>query len=273
MKDICQKLTSSRLFELLIVVVILINSTLIGVETYTANVVVAVIQKVILGIFTVEILIRYIAADSNRQFFTSWWNLFDLTLVIIGHIPETLMPNASMAMAMRVLRVFRVLRLLRSCDEIKLIISVLIKSLSALFYNLAFFFIFLYLFAVTGVSLFRLPQPDTLTIPEREKYELLMAKAPHAPTNSPEPYGSLHESMFTLFRVMTGDDWTDVRYNLLTARECGLLKVPRCAITLFHVSWFVISAFLLLNLVVGAVLNNYQIVMEEQRKRRELPDT
>ncbi len=270
MKKICEKVTENRLFELLIVVVILINSMLIGVETYTANAVISLIQKVILGIFTVEIIIRYIAAENNRSFFTSGWNIFDLSLVLIGYIPESMMPNAPMAMALRVLRVFRVLRLLRTCDEIKLIISVLIKSMSALFYNLSFFLIFLYLFAIIGVSLFRLPKPDTLPPAELAKYELLMETAPHAPTNSPEPYGTLHESMFTLFRVMTGDDWTDVRYNLLSARECGLLKVPPAAITLYHVCWFVISAFLLLNLVVGAILNNYQIVMEEQRKRREL---
>jgi voltage-gated sodium channel len=35
------------------------------------------------------------------------------------------------------------------------------------------------------------------------------------------------------------------------------------------VSWFVISAFLLLNLVVGAILNNYQVAMDEQKKERE----
>lgn len=272
MKDICAKVTSNRLFELLIVVVILINSTLIGVETYTANETIALIQKVILGIFTVEIVMRYIAADSNRRFFSSGWNIFDFFLVLIGYIPESMMPNSSMAMALRVLRVFRVLRLLRTCDEIKLIIAVLIKSMSALFYNLAFFLIFLYLFAIIGVSLFRLPQAESLSPADRAKFELLLETAPHAPTNSPEPYGSLHESMFTLFRVMTGDDWTDVRYNLLTARECGLLRVPRSVITLYHVSWFIISAFLLLNLVVGAILNNYQIVMQEQKKRRELTD-
>jgi voltage-gated sodium channel len=139
-----------------------------------------------------------------------------------------------------------------------------------LFYNVAFFSIFLYLFAIVGVAMFKLPDPEKLSPAERTKYELYIAEAPHAPNNSPEPFGTLHESMFTLFRVMTGDDWTDVRYNLLSARECGLLKVPPAAITLYHVCWFVISAFLLLNLVVGAILNNYQIVMEEQRKRREL---
>lgn len=266
-KQVCDTVCKNRIFEFAISLIIIANSVLIGVETYGGNSGISVVQTVILGIFTLEILIRYIAAESNKSFFTSGWNWFDLSLVLVGYIPETLFANASMVMAVRVLRVFRVLRLLRFCNEIKLIVTVFVKSLSALFYNVAFFGIFLYLFAIVGVALFRLPNPDELAPAERVKYEQFMAEAPHAPTNSPDPFGSLHESMFTLFRVMTGDDWTDVRYNLMTASDYGMVKASQSVITVYHVLWFIISAFMLLNLVVGAILNNYQIVMDAQRNR------
>ncbi len=265
-KQFCCKASTNRTFELFIIAIILVNSLLIGVETYTVNPTITLIQNIILGIFTVEILMRYVAAQDNKTFFTGGWNIFDLSLVLIGYIPEELMPNASMAMAFRVLRVFRVLRLLRTCKEIKLIISVLVKSLSALFYNLMFYCIFLYLFAIIGVSLFKLPQADCLQGEEKARYELYIADAPHAPGNAADPYGTLDESMFTLFRVMTGDDWSDVRYNLITASERGVVKVSPTVITTYHVLWFVISAFLLLNLVVGAILNNYQVVMDSIKK-------
>ena len=265
-KQFCGRVTTNRIFEVAITLVILVNSALIGVETYTSNETIRLIQTCILGVFTLEILMRYIAADSNKSFFTSGWNLFDLTLVLIGYIPENLVANASIATAFRVLRVFRVLRLLRTCKEIKLIISVLIKSMSSLMYNVMFFGIFIYLFAIIGVSIFKLPNPDTLSGDAQVRYEQYLELAPHAPTNSPDPFGSLDESMFTLFRVMTGDDWTDVRYNLITACEKGVLNVSPNVVTVYLVLWFIISAFLLLNLVVGAILNNYQIVMEEQKK-------
>lgn len=259
-------MTTNRIFELAIIVVILVNSLLIGVETYTSSPAITLTQNIILGIFTAEILMRYVAADSNKSFFTGGWNIFDLSLVLIGYIPEAWMANASMAMAFRVLRVFRVLRLLRTCKEIKLIISVLVRSLSALFYNLMFYCIFLYLFAIIGVSLFKLPQADTLQGEELARYELYVEQAPHAPGNSADPYGSLDESMFTLFRVMTGDDWSDVRYNLITASEHQVVQASPAVITVYHVLWFIISAFLLLNLVVGAILNNYQVVMDSIKK-------
>lgn len=267
-KQISTYLTTNRLFELAIVAVILINSLLIGVETYVTNPTITLIQTVILGIFTFEIALRYIAANSNKAFFTDGWNLFDFTLVLIGYIPEDMMPNASMAMAFRVLRVFRVLRLLRTCQEIKLIIRVLAKSFSALFYNLMFYLIFLYLFAIIGVSLFKLPQADALQGEEKVRYELYIEQAPHAPGNAADPYGTLDESMFTLFRVMTGDDWSDVRYNLVTASEQGVVKASPTVITVYHVLWFILSAFLLLNLVVGAILNNYQVVMDSLKKEK-----
>jgi len=56
------------------------------------------------------------------------------------------------------------------------------------------------------------------------RYEKLMDLAPHAPTNSPDPFGTLGEAVFTLFRELTGEDWTDLRYNHITAYELGILK-------------------------------------------------
>ena len=262
-KQFAKKLTTAKWFELSIIAIIIINSILIGVETYTNNETIKLIQTIILGIFTFEILMRFIAADSVKDFFTNGWNIFDLTLVLIGYIPETIFANASAMMALRVLRVFRVLRLLRTSKEIKVMINVLVKSLSALFYNVVLFFIFVYLFAIVGVAVFRLPDPATLSGDQLAAYEQLMEEAPPSPTCSPDPYGSLHESMFTLFRALTGEDWTDLRYNLCKAAEYKVIPVGPTFVTSYHILWFVLSAFLLLNLVVGAIVNNYQLAMTE----------
>ena len=271
-KAYAKRLTESRLFEWLITIIIIVNSILIGVETYTSNPLVAHIQHIILGIFTLEIVARFIASDSIKDFFKSGWNLFDLTLVVIGYIPPSLVANASMFMAFRILRLFRVLRLLRAAREIKVMISVLVKSMSTLFYNVILFVIFVYLFALVGVAMFKLPDPNTLSEQDRANYELLMETSPNAPTCSPDPYGSVDEAMFTLFRALTGEDWTDLRYNLIKASEYGVVKVSTTAVTTFHVLWFVLSAFLLLNLVVAAIVNNYQSAMDANNAKDEEPE-
>lgn len=269
LKQICKNLINQKWFEIAIVVIILINSLIIGLETYTITPLMIIIQKIILGVFTFEIIVRFIARKNIKSFFQSGWNVFDLSLVIISYIPEDIFEGSSTLMVIRILRIFRVLRLLRTSEEIKLIIAVLSKSFSALFYNGVFFFIFIYLFAIIGVSLFRLPDVETLDAVQKIKYTELMAIAPHSPECSPDPYGTLTEAMFTLFRALTGEDWTDLRYNLVKAHEFGLIQTSDFITTSFHVIWFIMSAFLLLNLVVGAIVNNYQVIMEESRRERE----
>lgn len=266
-KEKCKLLTTNKWFELGIVCVIVVNSVLIGVETYTSNDIISIVQKTALYIFTVEIIMRYIAAGNNKEFFSDGWNVFDLTLVAIGYIPESLVTNASMMMAIRVLRILRVLRLLRAAEEIKVIVTVLLRSLSAMVYNVILFFIFIYLYAIIGVGLFRLPDPEKLTGEEKMRYEQFQEIAPNAPVNSPDPYGTLDEAMFTLFRELTSEDWTDIRYNHITASKMNIINVSTTVVNIYHISWFVLAAFLLLNLVTGAIINNYQNVMEENKKK------
>ena len=268
-KKIASLIAYNKGFELFITGIIILNSVLIGVETYTDNLTVKMIQQGILYIFTFEILMRFIAAKSIKEFFCDGWNVFDLTLVLIGYIPETLFASASMMTALRVLRVFRILRLLRASKEIKLIVTVLVKSMTSMFYNLILFLIFVYLYAIAGVSMFRLPDPSTLEGEQLAKYEKLVEVAPNAPSNSPDPFGDLGEAIFTLFRELTGEDWTDLRYNHITASEYGLIHVNSTVITTYHVSWFCLAAFLLLNLVTGAVINNYQIAIDEEDEKKK----
>ena len=268
-KKLASLIAYNKGFELFITGIIILNSVLIGVETYTDNLTVKMIQQGILYIFTFEILMRFIAARSIKEFFCDGWNVFDLTLVLIGFIPETLFASASMMTALRVLRVFRILRLLRTSKEIKLIVMVLVKSMTSMFYNLILFLIFVYLYAIAGVSMFRLPDPTTLEGAQLAKYEKLMEVAPNAPSNSPDPFGDLGEAIFTLFRELTGEDWTDLRYNHITASEYGLIHVNSAVITTYHVSWFCLAAFLLLNLVTGAVINNYQIAIDEVDEKKK----
>ena len=117
--------------------------------------------------------------------------------------------------------------------------------------------------------MFKLPNPDNLSGVEKNNYEVYIKSIPEA--NSPDPFGSLGEAMFTLFRELTGDAWTDIRYNQVKASEYNVIKVNSAIINIYHISWEILAAFLLLNLVTGAIINNYMTVIEENtdKKRRE----
>mgnify|MGYP000259213985 CR=1 FL=1 len=267
MRSISRNLIQKRWFEPFILFTIILNCALIGAETYVESQVISVIQQAALVIFVIEITARWFAKESAKEFFSDAWNIFDLSIVLISLVPESLFTNATLVMSVRVLRVFRVLRLLRTTDEIKLIVAVLVRSFSALTYNGVFFFIFMYLFSLIGHSLFQLP--EATSVDTQLAIEQLKAIAPNAPVNSPDPYGTLDETMFTLFRVLTGEDWTDLKYNLDTASKLGLISTPPWIIVLYHILWYILSAFLLLNLLVGAILNNYQIIMSETKAKKE----
>ena len=138
--------------------------------------------------------------QGTHPLFVPKWNTFDFLLVAITYIPERLVPNSSAMIVIRILRVLRVLRLLRASKEIKLIVTVLLKSMTAMFYNMLLFLVFIYLFAIIGVGLFKMPDAEAMTQEEKVRYEEFMKVAPNNPVHSDDPYGSLDEAMFTVFR-------------------------------------------------------------------------
>ena len=263
-----KKIVNSKKFDFFITLLILVNCILIGVETYFINHTITFIQHSIVFFFVIEIFLRFFARESVKEYFCNSWNLFDILIVSVSLIPESLFSDGYLISVIRVLRIFRILRLLKVNEEVKLILSVLYKSIRSLFYNALFFLIFFYLFAVIGVELFRLPSADS-SMEITQKLKNYQQMAPNAPINSPDPFATLNESFFTLFRIMTSEDWTDIRYNLLIASDLKLISSTHFMITAYHILWIILSSFLLLNLVVGAILNNYQVVMDEFRKDKK----
>ena len=76
-----KKIVSSSAFEKFITAVILINCFLIGVETYLVNELISSIQIICLVVFIIEIFLRYTASNSNREYFSEGWNIFDITII------------------------------------------------------------------------------------------------------------------------------------------------------------------------------------------------
>lgn len=243
-KSFCKKLVDSKIFDNFIMLVIILNAVLIGVETEFTNYYIHLTQLSCLGIFTVEVFVRFLAADKPKDYFNDGWNMFDLVLVLVGYVPTSAFTGASFITVFRILRVFRVLRLVKTMPELKIIVEVLIKSVKSLTYTALLFFIFMYLYAIIGVQLFRMPVPPDVGV---------------------DPYENIFEAFFTLFRILTGEDWTDLRYNLLGDAN----PLPDWVVTTYHTTWMILSAFLIINLIVGAIVNNFDEVMNEKRAQKQ----
>ena len=68
---------------------------------------------------------------------------------------------------------------------------------------------------------------------------------------------------------MSGEAWSDVRYHLCAASRLVLLDVPEIVITGYHIVWYILAAFLLINVIIGAVISNFESAMREKRKQQE----
>jgi voltage-gated sodium channel len=228
-------------FGTIVLLVIIANGVLVGWQTYDkANATIALLLNVCLWVFVVELVLKLVVAAGTGtlgKFFKDGWNIFDIVVVVGSFLPTA---DPTMTAVVRVIRVLRVFRLVRSIPELRVIVTVLVRSVVSMKYITLLAGIILFIYGVIGVKLFG---------------EFM-----------PKEYGSLHESFFTLFRVLTGDNWSDLRY----AAEGQSWQWKN---TFYHVSWIIVSTFLLINLIVGAVLNNYQEVQEAEHARSTNIDT
>jgi voltage-gated sodium channel len=192
-----------------------------------------------IAIFVAELALRFAARRSTGEFLGDGWNLFDIAIVAAALIPA----SNGVGPLLRMLRVFRVLRLVKTIPELRLIVNVLVRSVASMKYVALLATVLFYVYAVSGEKLFG------------------QSGEPFSPH-----FRSIHEACFTLFRILTGDDWTQLRYDLADS------GASVAAFTAYQVTWILIATFLLVNLIVGAVINNYQKVQEIEQNRAAAPD-
>lgn len=214
-----KKIDSSKIFQGIIIAVILLSALLIGAKTHnlSANAI-AVLAILDLGVtvfFVIEIVIRYLACPKKKAFFRSGWNIFD-TIIVIGSLIPT---GGTGVLLARLLRVFRVLRLVSMVPELRLLINALIKAIPRMGYIALLMFVIFYIYAAIGSMLFHAIN------------EVL--------------WGDVSISMLTLFRVATFEDWTDVMYETMAVYPLSWI---------FYLSFIFLTAFIFLNMMVGTIL-------------------
>lgn len=224
-----QRLRNNRIFELVVVAIIIFSALVIGVKTYDIPPkFLTLMHWLDFGVtlfFLLEISIRFAAEERKRDFLKSGWNIFDTLIVFFSLMP---VQDSEMAFIGRLIRIFRVLRMVSIIPELRILLNSLLKALPQLGYVLLLMFIIFYIYAAIGSSFF-----DNIN----EKL-----------------WGDILLSMLTLFRVMTFEDWTDVMYETMAVFPLSWV---------YYLSFIFITAFAFLNMVIGIVVN----VMNEEHER------
>lgn len=227
-------ITNNKMFELMVISVIIISALQIGARTFDLSQValnwVDALDVFITLFFLMEITLRYASCSNKLGFFRDPWNLFDSIVVVISLIPTN---YGDMALLARLVRVFRVLRMISIIPELRILINSLIKALPQLGYVVLLMFIIFYIYAAVGSFLF-------------------------GDINS-ELWGDVAISMLTLFRVMTFEDWTDVQYETMDVYPMSWI---------YYLTFIFFTAFAFLNMVIGIVVN----VMEDENRLEKSRD-
>jgi len=217
----------SRPIQRLIVALILINAVTLGLETSPAVMesmgdLLKLIDRLLLGIFATEILIKLYAF--GVRFFKNSWNVFDFLVVGIALLPAT--------GPLTVLRVLRLLRLVSMVPRFRFVVESLLRAIPGILSIAGLLLILFYVAAVMATGLFG------------ERF--------------PEWFGSIGESMYSLFQIMTLESW-----SMGIARP--VMEVHPWAWAYF-VPFILIATFTMLNLFIAIIVSTMQAMVEEQNR-------
>lgn len=258
MVEICKQIANAEWFSRFITSVILLGGLLVGVETYPWAVAhfggpLDLLDKIILGIFTLEIAIKMTAEHPKPwRYFFDPWNVFDFLIVSLAYLPV----DADFVTVLRLARVLRVLKLVRALPKLQILVSALLKSIPSMAYVSLLLFLLFYLFGVTAVFLFG--------------------------ANDPIHFENLQISMLSLFRVVTLEGWTELMYiQMYGCDQSGYDGIEQMCTqpeaypifgALFFVMFVLLGTMIVLNLFVGVIMNGMEEAAKEQTIERELED-
>ena len=266
MTKFCARISNTATFQRLIIAVILFASVLVGIQTYKGFAarhasVIEFLDAIVLGIFTIEIIIKILAEGSRpMNYFRNPWNVFDF-LIVAACLLEPLLPiDGTFLPIIRLARILRVLRLVSVIPKLQILVGCLLKSLPSMFYVTILLFLLFYAYGAMAVFLYG--------------------------ENDPVHFRNLQTAMLSLFRVVTLEDWTDVMYiNMYGADAYGytpgdILKwqpVPSASpvgAALFFVSFVLIGTMVVLNLVIGVIMSSMddmkaEVSLQEEMKQRQ----
>lgn len=208
--------------ERVIMSLIVGNAVILGLETSKTMMasygwLLEILDHIILAVFVVEIAARVIV--HRVAFFRDPWSVFDFVVIGIALVPAT-----ETFSVLRSLRVLRVLRLITGVPALRRVVAGLLAALPGMGSIVFLISLIYYVFAIMATKLFG--------------------------DDNPNLFGTLGDSLFTLFTVMTLEGWTnDVANPVMQSHPYAWV---------FFVVYIVITTFMVLNLFIGVVVNAMQ---------------
>ena len=222
-------------FDVAILVVIIANAIVLGLQTYPSVVddhgdTLDLLNNVFLGVFVVELTLRILSYGSRPQdFFRNGWNAFDFIVVAAAFLPGV----RESSTLLRLARLLRIVRIFRVLPDLRVLVVGVVRSLPPLFSMTLLVTVVLFIYGMIGWLLFG----DEL----------------------PEEWGTIGAAMLTLFVMLTLE-------NFPIYMEAGMDVHPWSWV--YFVTFVLLAAFMILNVLIGIVLNSLEEARELERRRR-----
>ncbi|MDT8339657.1 MAG: ion transporter [Sulfurimonas sp.] len=223
-------IVESKSFVNFITYLIILNGITMGLETskgFMANFggVTSLFNTLVISIFTIEIAMRIYV--HRLSFFKDPWSIFDFSIVAIS-----LVPLSAGFEILRVLRVLRLFRLVTVVPQMRKIVSALISVIPGMLSIATLMSLFFYIFAIMATQLYS------------EKF--------------PHWFGTLGESFYTLFQIMTLESW-----SMGIVRP--IMEVYPLA-WMFFVPFIFVVTFIMINLIVAIVVDAMSIINKKEEE-------
>jgi voltage-gated sodium channel len=220
-------------FRTTVVIVIILNAVVLGLQT-TEELkgrhlsLLHSLDDFALGFFCIELTLRIVA--HRGAFFRDGWSVFDFVVVAVA-----LLPVGGDLEIFRVLRVLRIMRLLTAIPRLRSVVSAMLSALPGMNAALILLAVVFYMFSVITTKLFG------------EQF--------------PGLFGSIEDSLFTLFQIMTLESWASgiVRPVMQLHAHAPLVFVP----------FILLTAYGIVNLFVAMVVAAMSKVSQEEAEEQD----
>ncbi len=227
MQNVILNFVQNQKFQNFIIILIIINAITMGLETsksimFEYGDLLHAFDKLVIAIFTIEVLLRIYA--HRVELFKDGWSLFDFFIVAIS-----LVPSSAGFEILRILRVLRLLRLITVIPQMRKIVMALVSVIPGMASIAGLMTLLFYISAIMATSLYS----ETF----------------------PQWFGTLSESFYTLFQIMTLESW-----SMGIVRP--IMEVHPNAWT-FFIPFIFIVTFIMINLIVAVVVDAMAVINKE----------
>lgn len=202
-------------------------------------------EIVVTILLDIEIAARLVA--NWRKFHRSWVNLFDLGLAIITTV--ILIPPIRFTTAYWWLTVFQIVRAYRIVLAVpitrKLILLVL-GNAAGIANLMLFVFLMTFLVSIFASQLFRGEIPVHSDDGELNRISFF----------------TIYNSFLGMYQILSSENWTDILYSVTSyahGYRTGWIGAS------FLIGWFILSYFLLVNMFIAVIQENFDVSEDEKR--------